>query len=97
MVQVLIGTLRNVCLLGLQVVKTSFAGELTVGVLSLVMLAITFVLAYFTFTQFGWRLYSKVAADMRVKNAARRRKVYLLVNRFTTLLKLDFQVRSRAF
>ena len=47
-----------------------------------------------TWGQFGWRTYSKLAADMRVKDAFEQRTSFVLVNCFTTLLKLDVQVGS---
>ena len=49
---------------------------------------------YITWGQFGWRTYSKLAADMRIKDADQQRKSFVLVNCFTTLLKLDIQVRA---
>jgi len=50
------------------------------------------IFGYITWGQFGWRTYSKLAADMRIKNADEQRTSFVLVNCFTTLLKLDMQV-----
>ncbi len=58
----------------------------------MVLQAVTVVLGYFTWSQFGWRTYSKLACDMRIKNAQQLRVTYILMNCYQTLLKLDFQV-----
>lgn len=55
---------------------------------------ITVILAIMTYNKFGWRIYSRLACDLRLKNAAERTLIYFSHNRFTTLLKLDFQVNN---
>ena len=65
---------------------------MAIAVLAMVLQAVTIVLGYFTWSQFGWRTYSKLACDMRIKNAQQLRVTYILMNCYQTLLKLDFQV-----
>lgn len=66
--------------------------ELPLIAVSCLLLIITAVLACITYSQYGWRVYSKLAYDLRVKDATSRRDVFFLTNRFTTCLKLDCQV-----
>ena len=66
--------------------------DVAIAVLAMVLQAVTIVLGYFTWSQFGWRTYSKLACDMRIKNAQQLRVTYILMNCYQTLLKLDFQV-----
>ncbi|KAK9811688.1 hypothetical protein WJX72_008422 [[Myrmecia] bisecta] len=73
------------------IAKHPSTGAIVVAVIAMALMLATLGLAYITWSQFGWRTYSKLACDMRVKNADERRKVYILVNIFTTLLKLDMQ------
>lgn len=54
--------------------------------------SVTIGLAFMTYNKFGWRIYSRLACDLRLKNAAERTLIYFAQNRFTTLVKLDFQV-----
>lgn len=68
-------------------------GDIAVAVLALALQVIVLVFGYITWGQFGWRTYSKVAADMRVTNVEQQRWSFVLVNCFTTLVKLDIQVR----
>lgn len=39
--------------------------------------------------QFGWRVYSKIACDMRAKDGKSKQHTFLLIHGFLTLLKLD--------
>lgn len=52
---------------------------------------ITTLLGILTYNKFGWRVYSRLACDLRLKHAAERTVMYFAQNRFTTLVKLDFQ------
>ena len=76
----------------MQAAKTHNPGEKAVAVISLLLMVCTLILGYMTYRQFGWRVYSKLATDLRIKNAEERRRVYILANMFTTLLRLDIQV-----
>ncbi len=76
----------------MQAAKTHNPGEKAVAVISLLLMICTLILGYTTYRQFGWRVYSKLATDLRIKNAEERRRVYILANIFTTLLRLDIQV-----
>lgn len=62
--------------------------------IALFLQVVVLTFGYITWGQFGWRTYSKLAADMRIKDADQQRKSFVLVNCFTTLLKLDIQVRA---
>lgn len=55
----------------------------------LALLALGLCMAVASYSQFGWRLYSKIACDMRAKNAKSKQKTFLLVHVFLTVLKLD--------
>lgn len=61
-------------------------------VLSLSFQTLTIIFAYMTYKKFGWRVYSKIACDLRLKNAEERRNLYFKFHRFRTLVKLDLQV-----
>lgn len=65
-----------------------------VAAIALFLQVVVLTFGYITWGQFGWRTYSKLAADMRIKDADQQRKSFVLVNCFTTLLKLDIQVRA---
>eukprot|EP00210_Caulerpa_lentillifera_P004657 g4442.t1 len=75
------------------VLDTDFSLWATVTGVGIVALAasITTVFAFMTYRKFGWRIYSRLACDLRLKNAAERTLLYFEKNRFTTLAKLDFQ------
>lgn len=60
-------------------------------VLALVFETLTIIFAYMTYKKFGWRVYSKLACDLRLKNAEERRTLYFRFHRFRTLVKLDLQ------
>ncbi|KAL3160650.1 hypothetical protein ABBQ32_010571 [Trebouxia sp. C0010 RCD-2024] len=62
-----------------------------VAAIALFLQVVVLTFGYITWGQFGWRTYSKLAADMRIKDADQQRKSFVLVNCFTTLLKLDIQ------
>ena len=81
---------HSICVL--QAAKTHNPGEKAVAAVSLLLMVCTLILGWMTYRQFGWRVYSKLATDLRIKNAEERRRVYILANMFTTLLRLDFQV-----
>ena len=68
-------------------------GDKAVAGIALFLQVVELTFGYITWGQFGWRTYSKLAADLRVKDANQQRKSFVLVNCFTTLLKLDIQVR----
>ena len=72
-----------------KVVRHHSGGEIAVAVILILITLANVVLAYIAYGQFGWRVYSKLACDMRTKDARSRRKTYMLINIFTTLLKLD--------
>eukprot|EP00210_Caulerpa_lentillifera_P002445 g2343.t1 len=59
--------------------------------------AVTTILAFMTYNKFGWRIYSRLACDLRLKNAAERTLLYFAQNRFTTLVKLDIQFLVLSF
>lgn len=60
--------------------------------IALFLQAVVLTFGYITWGQFGWRTYSKLAADLRIKDANQQRKSFVLVNCFATLVKLDIQV-----
>lgn len=61
--------------------------------IALFLQAVVLTFGYITWGQFGWRTYSKLAADLRIKDDAnQQRRSFVLVNCFTTLVKLDIQV-----
>lgn len=62
--------------------------------LALFFETITVILSYMTYKKFGWRVYSKLACDLRVKNAEERRNLYFKFHRFRTFVKLDLQVKK---
>lgn len=65
-----------------------------VAAIALFLQVVVLTFGYITWGQFGWRTYSKLAADLRIKDANQQRKSFVLVNCFTTLLKLDIQVKA---
>ena len=65
-----------------------------VAAIALFLQVVVLSFGYITWGQFGWRTYSKLAADMRIKDAKQQRKSFVLVNCFMTLLKLDIQVST---
>ncbi|DBA89209.1 hypothetical protein WJX77_000076 [Trebouxia sp. C0004] len=67
------------------------AADISVVTIALVLQILVLLFGYITWGQFGWRTYSKLAADMRIKNADEQRTSFVLVNCFMTLLKLDVQ------
>lgn len=71
-------------------------GDIAVAVLALVLQVVVLIFGYITWGQFGWRTYSKLAADMRVTDVKQQRWSFVLVNCFTTLVKLDIQVHCFA-
>ena len=66
-----------------------------VAAIALFLQVVVLTFGYITWGQFGWRTYSKLAADMRIKDANQQRRSFVLVNCFMTLLKLDIQVSIR--
>ena len=58
-----------------QAAKTHNPGEKAVAAISLLLMVCTLVLGWMTYRQFGWRVYSKLATDLRIKNAEERRRV----------------------
>ena len=62
--------------------------------IALFLQVVELIFGYITWGQFGWRTYSKLAADFRIKDANQQRKSFVFVNCFTTLLRLDIQVRA---
>ena len=73
------------------------AADISVVTIALVLQILVLLFGYITWGQFGWRTYSKLAADMRIKNADEQRTSFVLVNCFLTLLKLDVQVHSQSY
>lgn len=69
-------------------------GDIAVAVLALALQVVVLIFGYITWGQFGWRTYSKLAADMRVTDVKQQRWSFVLVNCFTTLVKLDIQVKK---
>lgn len=57
-----------------------------------VLQAIAVGLARWAYLGFGWRMYSKIAGDMRLPDIDRRRMVGLRLDRFSALAKLDAQL-----
>lgn len=55
----------------------------------LVLLVLGNCMALASYGQFGWRLYSKIACDLRAKDGRSKQKTFLLVHVFMTVLKLD--------
>ena len=79
-----------------QVERGHSAADITVVVIALVLQVLVLLFGYITWGQFGWRTYSKLAADMRIKSADEQRTSFVLVNCFMTLLKLDIQVHPQS-
>lgn len=75
---------------------TDFSTWATAGGVLIVALAasVTAAFAFMTYRKFGWRIHSRLACDLRLKNAAERTLIFFAKNRFATLAKLDFQVLS---
>lgn len=73
---------------------TDFSTWATAGGVLIVALAasVTTGFAFMTYRKFGWRIHSRLACDLRLKNAAERTLIFFAKNRFATLAKLDFQV-----
>ncbi|GMH35519.1 hypothetical protein BSKO_03387 [Bryopsis sp. KO-2023] len=71
--------------------KVKEYARITGLLLALVFETLTIVFAYMTYKKFGWRVYSKLACDLRLKNAEERRTLYFRFHRFRTLMKLDLQ------
>lgn len=68
-------------------------GDKAVAGIALFLQAVVLTFGYITWGQFGWRTYSKLAADLRIKDDAnQQRRSFVLVNCFATLVKLDIQV-----
>ena len=63
-------------------------------VVVLVLLALDLCMALASYRQFGWRVYSRIACDMRAKDGKSKQKTFLLIHIFLTMLKLDAQVSS---
>ena len=70
---------------------SDWARTLGIVIVSIAAVVTTF-LGCLTYLRFGWRIYSRLACDLRVKYAAERTVIYFAQNRFATLVKLDFQV-----
>eukprot|EP00873_Tetraselmis_striata_P046491 jgi/Tetstr1/466755/TSEL_011225.t1 len=71
----------------------SFGGAAAViGSVTVVLQLALMLLAWATHRQMGWRTYSRVAADVREKDALKMRRLYLDVHKFTTALKMDLMV-----
>lgn len=45
-----------------------------------------------SYRQFGWRVYSKIACDLRAKDGKKKQHTFLLIHGFLALLKLDMLV-----
>ena len=60
----------------------------------LALLALDMGMALASYSQFGWRLYSRIACDLRAKDGRSKQKTYLLIHVFLTMLKLDTLVRT---
>jgi hypothetical protein len=54
----------------------------------------TALLAWASYSQFGWRQYSKLVGDLRFWNALLKRQALLKRDRFSTFLKVDVLVRA---
>ncbi|CAD7704708.1 unnamed protein product [Ostreobium quekettii] len=57
--------------------------------LSIFFELVTLMLAYLSYRKFGWRVYSRVACDLRLKDAQEKRRLYFMLHRYKTLVKLD--------
>ena len=68
--------------------------QLGTCVVVLVLLALDLCMALASYRQFGWRVYSRIACDMRAKDGKSKQKTFLLIHIFLTMLKLDAQVSS---
>ncbi|KAK9801881.1 hypothetical protein WJX73_006907 [Symbiochloris irregularis] len=71
--------------------KNRSPGEVAGAVLAMLLTAACSILALVSYRQFGWRQHSKLACDLRVKNASSRQRSHMLVKRFLALIKLDLQ------
>ena len=68
--------------------------QLGTCVVVLILLALDLCMALASYRQFGWRVYSRIACDMRAKDGKSKQKTFLLIHVFLTMLKLDAQVSS---
>ena len=78
---------------GLQATKVN-AGPgmaVTVAVCSLLQASAAW-LAPNVYRRFGWHMYSKMACDLRLKDAEQCRKALCQLNRFGAMARLDCQV-----
>lgn len=66
--------------------------SITVAVVCAVLQVITLALTRWAYLGFGWRMYSKIAGDMRLPNIERCRRASLRMDRFVALAKLDVQL-----
>lgn len=73
------------------------AASLGVVIACALLQVATIALARWAYLGFGWRMYSKIAGDMRLPDIERRRRVGLRFDRFTALAKLDAQLLSLLF
>jgi hypothetical protein len=66
--------------------------SITVAIVCALLQAITLGLTRWAYLGFGWRMYSKIAGDMRLPNIDRSRRASLRRDRFVALVKLDIQL-----
>lgn len=78
---------------GLQASKDVRGSHLATCLTSLALLALDMCMAMASYGQFGWRVYSKIACDMRAKDGKSKQTSFLLIHGFLALLKLDALVR----
>ena len=70
--------------------------SLALCIVVLLLLTVDLCLVVASYRQFGWRVYSKIACDLRAKDGKSKQHTFLLIHGFLTLLKLDALVRYSA-
>lgn len=73
----------------LQVVKHPSGAALILSIVILALLALDFCMVVASYGQFGWRVYSKIACDLRTKDGKSKQQTFLLIHAFLSMLKLD--------
>lgn len=68
------------------------ASSIAICAIVLLVLALDLCMAVASYNQFGWRVYSKIACDLRAKDGKSKQHTFLLIHGFLTLLKLDVLV-----
>ncbi|WPT13220.1 Mitogen-activated protein kinase kinase kinase 20 [Picochlorum sp. SENEW3] len=68
--------------------------SITVAIVCALLQVATLSLTRWAYLGFGWRMYSKIAGDMRLPNIDRCRRASLRRDRFVALAKLDVQLMT---